>query len=178
MVVVYHNHLIAYFLVLIKSIGGKFMLHELLGGNKIKIEECGISFEEMYDKPYFPKEYEEEIKKSNFLMIPEEGFRGYEEVLFPEETLKFYSYVKEHAKEDIYPEICISDDDYKELELHADVSNIVEVIVTMIALPFAINMISSYVYDKVKSRKADLDVKVKTFACNFSPSFSSSVSIK
>ena len=137
------------------------MLHELLGENKIKIEECGISFEEMYNKPYFPKEYEEEIKKSNFLMIPEEGFRDCEEVLFPEETLKFYNYVKEHAKEDIYPEICISDEDYKELELHADVLNIVQFIVCSIALPFAINMISSYVYDKVKSRKADLDVKVK-----------------
>lgn len=38
---------------------------------KIGIEETDITFETIYNKPFIPKDYIEDIKKADILIIPE-----------------------------------------------------------------------------------------------------------
>ncbi|EJL29090.1 hypothetical protein [Brevibacillus sp. BC25] len=137
------------------------MIHESNEVKKIEINDVATTFSEIYNKPYFPKEYEEEIKKANVLLIPYEKFRVIEGPVFPEETRDFFEYLRENSvKFGVISDICISDEKFQALELHADVMNLPEMLVNLYVLPITINLVSSYLYEKMRTRKSDLKIKV------------------
>ncbi|MDU5082829.1 hypothetical protein [uncultured Tissierella sp.] len=136
------------------------MLHESKENERIEVTEVGLSFEDVYKQDYFPKEYEEELKLANLLLIPR-TFRDYEIPVFPEGTLEFFEYIKDRAiNTDLIPDICVSDERYRELELHSDIINLPELIVNNFALPIITSIIASYFYDKIKERKKDINATV------------------
>ena len=59
-----------------KTVGKEEVLvkHEVFD-KKIEIEETDITFDSIYDKPFIPQDYIEDIKKADILIIPEENFR-------------------------------------------------------------------------------------------------------
>lgn len=64
---------------------------------------------------------------------------------------KFINIFLNHIKDTEFKlEICSSDEDYKELELHADLINIVNIIVNSAAYSIVIGLITNYLYDKLK----------------------------
>ena len=137
------------------------MKHESNEVVKCRIEEGDITFQEVYKKPYFPSEYEEDLKNANVLFVPYENFRDRELLVLPEDTLNFYEYFKEKARgTEVVADICISDKDYQELELHADVQNLPEILVNIVVFPVVINMISSYLYDRIKTRRSMMKINV------------------
>lgn len=116
----------------------------------ISISESNITFEEIYNKPYCPKEYIEEIKKANILIIPNENIYQNENPLFPETTEDFLDFIKDSAEDGIVVDIAVSDDNFKYLELHsAAVIEIATIIVKMVCLPIALNLISSFIYNLI-----------------------------
>ncbi|EPZ46363.1 hypothetical protein [Alicyclobacillus acidoterrestris] len=137
------------------------MIHESNEKSKVEIHEISTTFNEIYRKPYFPLELEEEIKKANALIIPYETFRDMDKVVFPEGTRDFFDYLKQNSSEyGVVTDICISDGDFRQLELHADVINLPEIIVTSGIFPIVTGLIVNYVTEKVKSRRTQLNVKV------------------
>lgn len=50
------------------------MKHEIFD-TVLNISDTNITFEGIYQKPYVPAEYMDDIKKANLLIIPNEGFR-------------------------------------------------------------------------------------------------------
>ena len=60
---------------------GCYMEHEF-NGKLVTIDDTDISFEAMYTKEYIPKEYMDDIKKANLLIIPYENFREKGDLLF------------------------------------------------------------------------------------------------
>jgi hypothetical protein len=124
------------------------MLHESHEKNKLIIKDTDLNFESVYSKPYFPKEHEEEIKKANLLLIPIESFRNFNKPVFPEETNKFYDYLREHNKDGLNTEIVIADEDYLELELHSELINLPYLILDKALLPIVIGLITNYIYEK------------------------------
>jgi len=131
----------------------------------LKIKDTEITFKELLKENYIPKEYENEIKNSNFLLIPNKGFRDKDIVYFPEGTRDFFQYIKEKEDYRMNIEICISDEEFNELELHSDIIRIATIIVKDFILPVAINLISSYLIDKLKkenkvSEKVKLECKI------------------
>ncbi|MCT4477730.1 hypothetical protein N0U24_11255 [Peribacillus frigoritolerans] len=136
------------------------MMHESNKTKDLVVQESNLTFSDIYSKPYFPKEYEEDIKKANLLLLPYEGFRDLKKPVFPEETMKFYKFLKEYDNEQLVGDICISDEEYAELELHADLITIASIIVMSGVLPVAVNVISNYLSEKLKSRKTELKVRV------------------
>lgn len=102
------------------------------------------------------------IKKADILILPYEGFRDRSDYLFPEETYKLYDYLKENTlSNSITVEICSSDEEYKELELHADVINIAQIIVNSSAYAIVVGLITNYLYDKLKHyNKKDINANV------------------
>jgi len=130
------------------------LLHESDLENNIKITDTDINFEIIYNKNYIPQQYINEIKKANVLIIPSEGFRDDNDICyFPECTSEFYGFLKNKKK--IQTEICIDDDHFQTLELHADIIYIATLMVQYVVLPIVINLISAYLVDKVKSMNED-----------------------
>ena len=57
--------------------------------------------------------------------------------------------------ENVKVDICISDEDFKKLELHADIVYIATMIVQWAVLPITTSIIAAYLYDKLnKSNKS------------------------
>lgn len=138
------------------------MLHESNEKSKILISDAAISFANVYKSSIFPPELLEKIKSADILLLPYADFRGYQNSLFPEQTYRFYTYLmKEAKKQSLSVDLAISDEDYKEIELHADVVNIADMLIQWVLFPVAINMISSYLYDLVQQRKKKINANIK-----------------
>lgn len=131
------------------------MLHENDLNKKININDTDINFENIYKKEYIPQKYIEDIKNANVLIIPNEFFGDRKILSFPECTSEFYHFLKNRSE--IQTEICIDDDKYEKLELHADIIYMATLIVQYAALPILVNLISSFLYDKVKSMNKEVN---------------------
>lgn len=140
------------------------MVHESLKDNELLIEDTDLTFEEVYEKPYTPKEYMEEIKQANVLMIPEEGYRDNPDNFFPECADEILNYLKDNESEGLKVEICADDENFNKLELHADVIIIGTFILQKIVLPLLATVIVNYLKSKLamanKSAK-DTNTQVK-----------------
>jgi len=139
------------------------MKHEIQN-TSLEIVDTDISFDVIYSKKYIPQNYIEDIKKANFLIIPEENFRGEEILLFPETTREFFDFIREFPNDEIISDIAISDEDFKRIELHSAVIEGAPIIVQWVVLPIATSMIASFLYDLVKKyrrKPEDTSAKVK-----------------
>lgn len=138
------------------------MKHENNGKDKVEILEGIYTFDTIYKKPYIPENLIEEIKKSNVLLIPRENFRGKEGTFFPEETYILFTYLRENLKDkEINIEICTSDEEYQELELHSELVNIAEIIVESGLFSIITSMIAAYLYDLLKKHnRKDISTSV------------------
>lgn len=127
-----------------------------------EISDYPYLFKDIYKMDYTPKDLPS-IKKADILLLPRENFRDFNGYLFPEETRSFFNYLKENALEkNTNVEICISDEEYKELELHADLITLATVFVTAFAFPVLVNLTSSYLENKFKhSYEDNQKVKIK-----------------
>lgn len=132
------------------------MTHEI-NNKEITIKNSDIVFEKIYSEPYVPKDFLNDIKKANLLLIPSNGFRNYEHLVFPELTLEFLNYIRENATGEIISDIAISDDDFQKLELHSASIKIATFIVSAIVLPLAINLVSNFLYDEAKKHLREPD---------------------
>jgi len=138
------------------------MLHESKEESKVEIYNGKITFNDIYEKNNLPIELIESIKNADILLIPHEDFKGFKDCLFPEQTYQFFSYLKKEAlKHNLAVDMSVSDDEYKELELHADVVNIAQIIIQWAIFPVVTSMIAAYLYDLVKQRKKKMNANIK-----------------
>lgn len=140
--------------------GGLQMIHESDKKNDLLISDSDLNFEKIYSKPYFPKEHEEDLKKANLLLIPNEGYGGLDGPVFPEQTMEFYNFLRNYENKELVGDICISDENYVELELHEELITLANLVVVSGILPIALNLISSYLDRKIQRRKKSIKLKV------------------
>lgn len=137
------------------------MIHESNKVNDLVITKSKMSFQVIYSKPYFPKGFEQDLKKANLLLLPNEEVKNITCPVFPEQTMEFHKFMKHFESNALIGDICISDEDYVELELHSDLITLPCMIVTMVILPVCVNLISDYLNRKIQERKSETDLKVK-----------------
>ena len=143
------------------------MRHETSEKASVKVLEGGITFENFYLKPYVTEEISDSVKQANILLIPHERFRAEHDYLFPEITLEFFSYLQANLPDGIKADIGVSDSQFKAIELHSSVINIPNLLVETFALGLVVNLLSSWLYDILKSkhkRDKDFGVKVQIIA--------------
>ena len=140
------------------------MKHESDKTNDIKILKDETTFQSIYSKSYYPQELSEPLETINLLLIPMENFRDVTNPVFPEQTMDFFEFIKSNSPEAIVSEIAISDDDYKELELHADLVVLTTMVVEAIVFPLVVDLISNYIDQKIirssPSSKIKVNIKV------------------
>ena len=89
--------------------------------NRLTITDSPITFETALKKTYVPADVLDELKNANLLIIPNENSGRTKDPVFPETTLDFYEYLKDHAPDEVKPDVLASDGDFKILELHSAV---------------------------------------------------------
>lgn len=87
--------------------------------SNLMVADVELRFADVYQKPYFAKEYFEEIRKANLLLIPSENIREGLEPVYPEWTSDFLYYLRENAGEGVVIDIAVDDEHYRKLVLHS-----------------------------------------------------------
>jgi len=97
------------------------------------------------------------ITDNQIALIPLIGFRGKEGYTYPEGTTDFFNYLKVQSSKDMK---LAFDDYYNENVMHNEWIRLAEIVVTCGVLPIVTGLIVSFITDKVKRGKKDLQ-KVK-----------------
>ncbi|MCL6633231.1 MAG: hypothetical protein K6T63_11440, partial [Alicyclobacillus herbarius] len=122
---------------------------------ELSVTHGNITFDTWLTKPFINQDLRERLKSANVLILPREGFGDYCGPLFPEGTEELFEYLRANSPEELIVDACIADDDFKTLSLHSDLIRLGAFLVSSVVLPVFLNLISSYVFEKVYSRKDD-----------------------
>lgn len=126
----------------------------------IKIEHSNDNFITWSEKSYLSEELKESVLKSDILIVPVEEFRDLKKPVFPQRTEEIFKFLKDNSPKELHVEVCIKDEDYQEFALYDDSINIGLFVVTAIALPFLINLLSNYVSNKFIEEDRNNRVKI------------------
>lgn len=133
--------------------------------SKLEIRESNVSFETVYQSDYAPKD--EKFRQANCLIIPYENFRSGVDYCFSEYAQEVLEYSRDNP--DLKMDIAATDDNYKVIELHSLLLQIGIFVATSIVLPVVVNVVSNFVYDKIKElhrKKDDVEVSVTFISVN------------
>lgn len=97
------------------------------------------------------------LHTANVLIVPLLGFRDTSSPLFHKEIGDFIEYIKENPPKDIVVEVCIDNDNYKEISLCSDEIRLGEIIITSVAFPLAVNLLTEFIKYLLKKRRMNTD---------------------
>lgn len=129
----------------------------------VEVTDSLVTFESLRMKANLQDEDMQNIKSSNVLLVAEENFRDRKGKFYPENTFEFYKFLLDKTQNTkLKVDICCSDDEYCEVQLHNDIIRIVELIVEEPFYDILIGIISSYLFTKIMAmRKSKKDVQTE-----------------
>ena len=111
-------------------------------------------------RPYLSSELSEKIRQSNFLIVPWENFRE-KEAVFPQFAEDLYQFLQERDAEGIEYEICIDENQFQSVSLHADVMFLGILLFTTTIWPIATNVMAEFFIRKIyKPENTNIEVEV------------------
>jgi hypothetical protein len=122
------------------------------------------AFEWWLSQSFLSDETRSVAQQANILLVPDIGFRGGDSRTFPVGTEEVLLFLRDNAPSEAVCEICIDDEDYRELALHSGLLIVAGFVVTSVLAPVLVSLLSKYferrVYDETPSRSAS-NVRVK-----------------
>ena len=118
------------------------------------ISQSEENFETWISRKSLSDGLREQLRKADILAVPIEGRGNLNIPVFPERTEDLLNFLRRELPKDLVIDICIEEDDYKELALYADLVILASFVVTSIALPFLVNLVSNYIYQKISKPKS------------------------
>ncbi len=133
----------------------------------------------LLDMECFTNDTKEIVQKADVVFLPDFNLREGVERAFQPDTINFYKYVKQ-KNNDYKIELFENKEDLKILSLHSfDIWLPTIWIASAILLPFVINLVSSYVYDKLNGReKEEVTVQLRVVIENQNKGKSASIFYK
>ncbi|MBL7128968.1 MAG: hypothetical protein ISS16_08285 [Ignavibacteria bacterium] len=125
----------------------------------IIIEKTNEDFNHWINQNFITNKLRLELQNSNLLIIPQKGFRDRDDLNFPVKTAEFLEYIKENSDDTLIPDICIEDEDYKELALHSEWIIIADIVIRYIVLPLYLGILSNYLFYRWKNKLKDKKIK-------------------
>lgn len=115
---------------------------------ELTITETNDTFESWIAKDFVPDNLKEILSKATILIVPFENLRDTPKPLFPVGTENILRYFENSLPQGQSIDICIADEDYQEFVFNSNYKRLGNFILASVAIPFFINVFSSYVYDK------------------------------
>ena len=127
----------------------------------IEIKDTAVSFNTVYNSDYAPRD--EKFKSANCLILPYKNFREGVDYCFSEYAQEVLQYSKDNPIDGINMDIAATDENYKVIEMHSILLQIGIFLASSVLLPMTVNLVSNYVYDKIKKlhqKEDDVQVRV------------------
>lgn len=137
------------------------MKHDPSIENELITEATKQNFSFWLHRPYISQKLRNKLLTSDILIVPDEGIRDFKLPMFPVKTEEIFTFLRNNIPSDYQIDICIEDDDYKELALHHDLRKIGRFIVTVAVLPVLVSLLSSYLQDKMKHTDSGRAINVE-----------------
>jgi hypothetical protein len=99
------------------------------------------------------------VERAGIVLVPDEGFRDYDRPVFPQGTIDFLGFLREHAPNGTEVVIAAEDASYREVVLHSDIVRLATVFVEYVAAPIAMSLIAAYLKDFLGRRLARAEAR-------------------
>jgi hypothetical protein len=122
--------------------------------NGLKVSDATDTFISWAERELVPKSLKDRVRSTQILLIPDLERHPDHRPLFPVGTDSLFGYLQQRiGTENI--ELPISDSDYAEIALHADIKRLGIFLVKNVVLTLFLNVLANYVYDKVRPTHQD-----------------------
>jgi hypothetical protein len=125
------------------------------------VEDSEENFSSWINRPYVPEELRNQLVAANVLIVPREGFRERPDPVFPVGTEELLQYFRGNSDKGISADICIADEDYRELALHEALIIIGGFVVTSLVAPIVTDLISTYIKKRWGSKEEKAKIKLE-----------------
>jgi hypothetical protein len=124
--------------------------------SKITIEDSDKAKNEFTHREGIDDTLQAELDKADVLILPKRNFRPEVPLCFPERTGEIFKFLEtEFAKMNKSIGLAVSDDEYKEIELHDFWIYLPTMYIqSQVVLPLIINLLSNWIYDKFAKHPA------------------------
>lgn len=112
-------------------------------------------------RSYVTDDVRQSIEDANLLILPYEGFREALKPVFAKEAGNIYKFLKERASSEFRPELCMSDEEYQEIELNHWVIDLGLIIADKVVLAMAVSALYDYLKKRFQRSKNGAVVKVE-----------------
>ena len=134
---------------------------------ELRIEETHETFETWTQQPFISENLRSQLSQENVLLVPRRGYFTESDILyFPQGTEELLRFFRESDVKGLSVDICIEDEDFKTLTLHADILTITEVVVTSVLARLVANLISDHIKHRLGKRKDEAIVVSKLTVCD------------
>jgi hypothetical protein len=124
------------------------------------------NFETWLNKPFVSEELKATLSNASILILPTEGFRDHPGPVFPVQTTELYDFFKSKLPPDAFIDVCVSEDDFRELALHSDYKRIGNFLIKQAVLPVFIGILLLYVEHKYFKDEEQPAVKIENIVSN------------
>jgi hypothetical protein len=135
-------------------------------GEILRIESVTSNFEEYINQPYIAPKLREQLQRANLLIVPLglDVSKYSSAPAFPHGTYELFSYLRENAPDGLIPEVCVSDEDYRELDLRAALEIIGAFVVLQVALSVVLGLLTNYISSRFGKRQTDVELEITILA--------------
>lgn len=113
----------------------------------LTVTDTNENFDTWISKEFVPQDLRDSLSNAAIMMVPFENLREDTGPLFPTGTEELFRYFKENLPKEIQIDICIADEDYQEFAFYNDYKRLGHFIITAIAVPVFVGILSPYIYD-------------------------------
>lgn len=126
----------------------------------LMIRSSEEDFNSWIAKPYLSKRLQTVLTEANVLIIPDEGYGDLSDArYFPSGTEEMFLLFSQHADEGLRAEICIEEEEYTELALHADIVMLAGIVASVIVVPVVINLVGEFLKRRIWGHESDALVR-------------------
>lgn len=127
----------------------------------ISVSESTVTLDSARLSPWLDSELRDQLNGADVILMPWPGFRDWAKPVFPERTEELFRFLRDRAPDSIAVELALQDEDYVEVSLRHEFVTLPEVVVTLIAAPVAVNLISDWLREFLRNRHDAAVVKFK-----------------
>jgi len=106
------------------------------------------------EREFLTAEWRDSVRRADILLVPTEGILNRPDLrFFPAATSELFDFLRAQASSDVSVEICTTDVDYKEVTRQADLLYIASFVITSLAAPVFVNLVTEYVKKRMEKRE-------------------------